>query len=175
MPLQLVTGKISAISQSTLPLRAFATSHSHIPSFATPSHRCHVGTHCYPYQCGQTNTSACRPVSALPAIFFSYTLSRWLYTPLAQLTPTASACSPQCPFSKISLSPDFSTTGESSCDQCPFPSSSRSCQPSKCISAFLRPCEGGWCLVEPPLRHQYGVHYPILRAIRCPAPSRLDK
>ncbi|PBK84063.1 hypothetical protein ARMGADRAFT_617523 [Armillaria gallica] len=114
-------------------------------------------------------------VSALRAIFRSYALSLWLYTPPAQLTLIASACSPQRPFSKMSLSADFSTIGESSCDQCRFPSSSHSCQPSECKSAFLRPCEGGWCLVELPLRRQYGVHYPILRALRCPALSRLDK
>ncbi len=155
MPLQLTTGKISATSVYFLSqdVRHFTFTHPFIRLAVT--FRCHVGTHCYPFQWWSDKYFSMHgPVSALRAIFRSYALSLWLYTPLAQLTLTASACSPQRPFSKMSLSPDFSTIGESSCDQCRFLSSSRPCQSSKCKCAFLRPCEGGWCLVEPPFRRR---------------------
>ncbi|SJL14483.1 uncharacterized protein ARMOST_17942 [Armillaria ostoyae] len=54
---------------------------------------------------GQANPSACKDPPKPFRPFSALTPSLWLYTPLAQLTPTTSACFPQRPFSKMSLSP----------------------------------------------------------------------
>ncbi len=111
IPLQPATGKNSVTSQFTLPLRTFATSHLLgrlfiLASFATPSHLDailgHISTH---FNGDRTYTSAStdpsrpfRPFSALTHPPCGHILL-W-----PSSRRTTSACFPQRPFSKMSLS-----------------------------------------------------------------------